>query len=105
MENKPLVVKVKPHSYQPTREELEQDIGIPGTTSDYLAKSILRPVSIQEEPVGQRRPRRDKGSVARNQEFLWGVLTFVGVYWTQEGTSSRFKLGKRIRLSDNTWRL
>ena len=57
MAKKPVVVKVKPYSYQPTPAELEEDIGIPDTTPDDLAKSILRPVTIQEEPVEQRRPR------------------------------------------------
>jgi hypothetical protein len=63
MEKKPVVVEVKPHSYQPTREELDEDIGIPDTTPEELAGAILRPVIIQEESVEQRRPRRaDKTS-------------------------------------------
>ena len=63
MAKKPVIVKVRPYSYQPTREELEEDIGIPDTTPEELAKSILRPVTIQEEVVEQRRPRRGKSAV------------------------------------------
>lgn len=66
MTKKPVIVKVKPYSYQPTREELEEDIGIPGTTPEELAKSILRPVLTQEEPVEQRRPRRQRGTASQN---------------------------------------
>ena len=51
MGKKPLVVQAKPYSYQPTREELKEDIGIPDATPEELARSILQPVVIQEEPV------------------------------------------------------
>ena len=60
MDKRAVEIKVKPYSYQPTREELEEDIGIPGTTPEELARSILRPVIIKEESVEQRRPRRAK---------------------------------------------
>ena len=51
MEKTSVVVKVKPYSYQPTARGTRRDIGISGTTPEELAKSILRPVVIEEEAV------------------------------------------------------
>ena len=77
IEEKPVVVKVKPYSYQPTPAELEEDIGIPGTTPEQLAKSILRPVIIQEELVEQRRPRRSKSASLRGRVQTRGGVNSV----------------------------
>ena len=45
---KPSTLRVKPRSYQPTKAELEADVGIE-TTPDELAEAVLRPVNIIED--------------------------------------------------------
>ena len=65
MGKQPVKITVKPYSYQPTREELEEDVSIPDTTPEELARAVLRPVIIEEEPVEQRRPRRGKYKSAK----------------------------------------
>ena len=42
-------VRVKPHSYQPSKAELEEDVKI-NTTPDALARALLRPVKVVEDP-------------------------------------------------------
>ena len=54
MSDKP-TVRVKPHSYQPSKAELEEDIVIrkaDGTvpTPEELARVALRPMNIVEDP-------------------------------------------------------
>ena len=46
--NKTPTVRVKPRSYQPTKAELEADVGI-DATSDELAEAVLRPVRIVDD--------------------------------------------------------
>lgn len=42
-------VRVKPHSYQPSKAELEADVSI-DATPEQLARAVLRPVKIVEDP-------------------------------------------------------
>ena len=42
-------VRVKPHRYQPSKAELEEDISI-DATPDELAHAILQPVRIVHDP-------------------------------------------------------
>ena len=41
----PRTVRVKPHSYQPSKAELEQPVKI-DATPEQLARAVLRPVKI-----------------------------------------------------------
>lgn len=44
------VVRVKPHSYQPSKAELEEPIRLPqGTTPEDLARAAVTPVTVVEE--------------------------------------------------------
>ena len=44
------VVRVKPHSYQPSKAELEEEIDLPpGTTPEDLARAAVTPVTVIEE--------------------------------------------------------
>lgn len=43
------LLRVKPRSYQPTKADLEADVGIE-TTPDELAEAVLRPVKLVEDP-------------------------------------------------------
>ena len=44
------VVRVKHHSYQPSRAELREEIKLPaGTTPEMLAKALVTPMRIVEE--------------------------------------------------------
>ena len=45
---KPRIVRVKPHSYQPSKAELEEDAHI-DATPDELAETVLRPVKVVED--------------------------------------------------------
>ena len=42
-------VRVKPHSYQPSKAELETPVKI-DATPEQLARAVLRPVKIIEDP-------------------------------------------------------
>lgn len=42
-------VRVKPHSYQPSKAELEEPVRI-DATPDELAEAVLRPVRMTEDP-------------------------------------------------------
>ena len=42
--NKP-ILKLKPHTYQPTKAELEKDVSLP-TTPDELLSCVVRDVKI-----------------------------------------------------------
>lgn len=42
-------VRVKPHSYQPSKAELNELVKI-DATPDALARALLRPVKIAEDP-------------------------------------------------------
>lgn len=42
------VIEVKPHSYQPSKAELEADVSIPNTTPEELAWCIMNPVIVVE---------------------------------------------------------
>ena len=54
LDNKP-IVEIEHHSYQPTKEELEADISIPGVTPEELAGAVLRDVVLVRKP-----PRKSK---------------------------------------------
>jgi len=41
-------VRVRPHSYQPSKEELEEDVRI-DAPPDELARAVLQPVKIVED--------------------------------------------------------
>ena len=41
-------VKVKPDSYQPTPEELDEDISIDGVDPDDLIRAVLNRVQVEE---------------------------------------------------------
>ena len=44
-------IRVKPHSYQPSKAELEEPIRLPtGTTAKQLATTAMIPVRIIEDP-------------------------------------------------------
>ncbi|MCY4662069.1 MAG: hypothetical protein OXF93_20035 [Acidobacteria bacterium] len=44
------VVRLKPHSYQPSKAELEAEIELPpGTTPEDLARAAVMPVTVVEE--------------------------------------------------------
>lgn len=45
----PRTVRVRPHSYQPRKAELEKPVKI-DATPEQLARAILRPVRIVEDP-------------------------------------------------------
>ena len=45
----PCPVRVKPHAYQPSKAELEEDVKI-DATPEKLAEAVLRPVKIVEDP-------------------------------------------------------
>ena len=46
----PPVVRVKHHSYQPSRAELREPVALPpGTTPEMLAKAAVRVVRVVEE--------------------------------------------------------
>ena len=41
------IVRVKPHAYQPSKAELEQEIQLPaGTTPEAVARAAVTPVSV-----------------------------------------------------------
>ena len=40
-------IRVKPHSYQPTAEELREDLRLKGTFKDAV-KALLRPVTMRK---------------------------------------------------------
>ena len=46
-EKDPPIVKVKPHSYQPSKAELDADISINATPED-VAKAVMKQVTVQE---------------------------------------------------------
>ena len=41
-------IRVKPHTYQPSKAELEEDVSL-DTTPDELALAVLRPVKMVED--------------------------------------------------------
>ena len=41
-------VRVKPASYQPTKAELEEDVRIPASSPENLAKAMLRHVNVEK---------------------------------------------------------
>ena len=43
------VVRVRPHSYQPNKAELEEDVRLDATPEE-LARAVLRPVRTVEDP-------------------------------------------------------
>ena len=45
----PREVRVKPHRYQPSKAELEEDVHI-DTTPHRLALAVLQPVKVIEDP-------------------------------------------------------
>ena len=51
------VIEVPPSDYQPTRAEMEEDLGIDiGDMSvDEAVKTVLRPVEMSETPVRRKR--------------------------------------------------
>ena len=42
-------IRVKPHTYQPTRAELREDVSIDATPEE-LARAVLRPVKVVRDP-------------------------------------------------------
>ncbi len=48
MPTQPQVVRVKPHSYQPSKAELEESIRI-DATPEQLAKAVVTPVRIVDD--------------------------------------------------------
>ena len=48
-QSKPPTVRVKPHSYQPSKAEREAPIRI-NATPDQIAKAAVSPVNIVEDP-------------------------------------------------------
>lgn len=47
--NKP-TLEIEHHSYQPTKEELEEPLSFPNTTPEELAKAVLRDVTLVRKP-------------------------------------------------------
>ncbi len=45
----PPTVRVKPHSYQPSKAELDEPVKI-DATPEQLAEAVLRPVTLVEDP-------------------------------------------------------
>ena len=45
----PVAVRVKPHSYQPSKAEMDEPVKIEATL-EQLARAVLRPVRIVEDP-------------------------------------------------------
>ena len=48
-EARPGTVRVKPHSYQPSKAEPKEDISL-DASPDELAEAVLRPVKIVQDP-------------------------------------------------------
>ena len=40
----PLEVNMKPHSYQPSKAEMEEEIDMPGWSMDRVRKTFMRPI-------------------------------------------------------------
>ena len=47
-EQEPIIIKVKPHTYQPSKAELEADITVDATPEE-LRRALVRPVIMQPE--------------------------------------------------------
>ena len=47
-EAEPTTIKVKPHTYQPSKAELEADLHIDATPEE-LRQALVRPVAMQPE--------------------------------------------------------
>ena len=46
------IVMVKPHSYQPSKAELEADVSIPGVSPEELARNLRNVLVIEDDDAG-----------------------------------------------------
>ena len=50
MKEKKRTIKVKPTDYQPSKEEMEEEIRLPATSPDEVAKAMMQDVKIKYSP-------------------------------------------------------